>query len=1600
MSGGIKYRLTPRERALFAEQLSLFEALRDRLKPSGIDTKLDDAELEVSVEEGPQGPEFTLQIPFDTDPVPQNGRFYVKDVFQLSQGADRILSFERSLRQDLNVNKRIGYWVNVARKDHPDAKITAHAEHLRRFLEDLGKLPKPAAGDPPLQRFLGGVLSRLHRPFPDDNEALVRKNFAVFQPVLQKTVPFGVRMKFGDPQSGLVLRREGDKIFLSVQIVMDDDSKPGLEAERNGRIFLIDTYEIDAAGGQILGTRRELVPSEARSEDFDQAYAAVKDSPPPAKDSPELKALVAGWLKNLVPPPAPARPGPAIAPAVPEAPQDAAGKILFSLYRFAERDGEAGKRLLEALTQQSSGTPLTGILAVPELDRAALRDALAVAVIGDAAKAEAAITAWLGETGLQAPTRTLLQALSQYSRGEWEAARRSLNPLLSVSPFARQVLRAVELRMGQGPRGQAVEILKIAAAERLEQANRHDKAWLKAASDGLAGKASADPEQRRLAVLSFFKNFEATLQGQAGDLASALEATPAQGIYEREVQSLLLGDPVLRRLAALLDEPDAGLRESGLLTLARGSLLGEAKLPATAKRIAESLSPELEGAQDLNNWFSGRANLGQKVERLLPAFAEEVLAPRTLFSMAAAGVLGQVAKAAFFARAGYQTRRLRWAAEAVSVGVEAPAFVLSEKLIVSALESPEGQWAKLPRDTVGALLAFGTLRGAGLASRRFNRYLADSKGFEAWTKGRSRIALAERWQPAVADFAKAEGRAAWLRRFSGKTAVPALEYLGKTGIPRAWAKRALPHAGAHALGLVGLMTANSLTRLLGLRDASQQGYAADLVDDFLMYGHFIVAGHIAGRLGRGDIDARIAFLEAQPLQAPAAKAKSPAKSPEKTETRDSDPASPSPESKPGETPPKVDVPPEVKEFGRNLLRWLREDLPQAGRLAREWAQGLRGRPVQDGKSPLPPAPESVKNSAAEAPASSPESPAVAPEIKAESTPSAPPAIPDGTATPVPPAPRQALLEPTPEAVNFRRVETEAPSRGKGEEHKVIVEVLGRDEELRFRDKETRKQLVFESVLGREDLQSPPPAVGVDFGFLSTEAAVAPQHAKIRAEVTYDTKVEGRGKAREPRASAKEWKFFLEDLGAPGGTFLNGERVSKATPLKDQDRIRLGENGVELRLRLDRAEPKAFLIRPGIPLVEGRSEWILGREHAGTEAPDIRFPISDRDLSRRHARIVRDEDGRYFVQDLSWNGTRVNLRRLHGSHELRDGDTLRLGGVTELIFTLPGEGRAAEPAAPKAAPPHPNATIPPPEQAKVHPAYRHLSPEEIEAHFAKLGTEEADFSAYRAGELALPDGRHVLLSSLNTGWALGHAGEAPAQVQNLQFSLPAGATQNPALIYLDGAGRFILRGMRPESSLTIQTRPERFLPVEGEPKKPSARKQPVSGWTVLEGGERVFLGEEFYFDFWPGAPKSPYERPTAVSGEFGSVEVKANPFAPPEAPPAPPPPEKPSTLVFLDGKLQMPLSKAVRLSSRGEISEMLIRDEPGKPEVEILVPESVAKLQETRFFQEAGRWKIRSEGGEGVPIVVNGMRLPERITLDLLPDTTLEIGDLKIQIRLP
>jgi serine phosphatase RsbU (regulator of sigma subunit) len=59
-----------------------------------------------------------------------------------------------------------------------------------------------------------------------------------------------------------------------------------------------------------------------------------------------------------------------------------------------------------------------------------------------------------------------------------------------------------------------------------------------------------------------------------------------------------------------------------------------------------------------------------------------------------------------------------------------------------------------------------------------------------------------------------------------------------------------------------------------------------------------------------------------------------------------------------------------------------------------------------------------------------------------------------------------------------------------------------------------------------------------------------------------------------------------------------------------------------------------------------------------------LPISDKMLSRQHARIVKDDDGGLSVEDLgSRNGTFLNGERLATPQPLKAGDRITLGGVT-------------------------------------------------------------------------------------------------------------------------------------------------------------------------------------------------------------------------------------------------------------------------------------------------------------------------------------------------
>ncbi|HZI08024.1 MAG TPA: FHA domain-containing protein, partial [Archangium sp.] len=72
----------------------------------------------------------------------------------------------------------------------------------------------------------------------------------------------------------------------------------------------------------------------------------------------------------------------------------------------------------------------------------------------------------------------------------------------------------------------------------------------------------------------------------------------------------------------------------------------------------------------------------------------------------------------------------------------------------------------------------------------------------------------------------------------------------------------------------------------------------------------------------------------------------------------------------------------------------------------------------------------------------------------------------------------------------------------------------------------------------------------------------------------------------------------------------------------------------------------------VPFV--RDEITIGRQEGNT------IRLTERNVSRRHARLVR-QNGHVLVEDLgSYNGVRINGERIQGQTEIRDGDLIQIG----------------------------------------------------------------------------------------------------------------------------------------------------------------------------------------------------------------------------------------------------------------------------------------------------------------------------------------------------
>ncbi len=161
----------------------------------------------------------------------------------------------------------------------------------------------------------------------------------------------------------------------------------------------------------------------------------------------------------------------------------------------------------------------------------------------------------------------------------------------------------------------------------------------------------------------------------------------------------------------------------------------------------------------------------------------------------------------------------------------------------------------------------------------------------------------------------------------------------------------------------------------------------------------------------------------------------------------------------------------------------------------------------------------------------------------------------------------------------------------------------------------------------------------------------------------------------------ERDYDIEDLNSRYGTFVNGQRLSKAFTLPERAIIELGgQVTIEYERQADKEDeagkPHPFYLIEGDPssqpvLVYMENEkikdaFLLQRElmYVG-RSTDNDIIIQEIDISRKHLKLTW-QNGRFYAEDMSSrNGTFINGERLKGAVALHHSDALQLGASVRL-----------------------------------------------------------------------------------------------------------------------------------------------------------------------------------------------------------------------------------------------------------------------------------------------------------------------------------------------
>jgi hypothetical protein len=156
----------------------------------------------------------------------------------------------------------------------------------------------------------------------------------------------------------------------------------------------------------------------------------------------------------------------------------------------------------------------------------------------------------------------------------------------------------------------------------------------------------------------------------------------------------------------------------------------------------------------------------------------------------------------------------------------------------------------------------------------------------------------------------------------------------------------------------------------------------------------------------------------------------------------------------------------------------------------------------------------------------------------------------------------------------------------------------------------------------------------------------------------------------------EGELFCSNCGArlasnwteqvPTAAFMDTGRMRTATLQPQTDALGRVQAG-QIALSLEDV-PEAIIL-------EGRAEYILGREGNDQVTPDVdlnAYGAREKGVSRVHAALRRDQKHLLLIDLGSTNGTRINGRPLaaHQAAKVANGDEIRLGKLLLTINFIP------------------------------------------------------------------------------------------------------------------------------------------------------------------------------------------------------------------------------------------------------------------------------------------------------------------------------------------